>query len=145
MTGILAFIAGIFPFLRGCLAFSYGAVAICDEVAGDNLVTLDNHYINESDSVDECRVLVNFYAGMLLFRGILWIVVSVLVLMFSCGDRYKNSQITHETSGTSNEVLLVNNKAEEYESNSVPMQCKSHISKPTFLNQEIQVDSSTLL
>jgi hypothetical protein len=145
MTGILAFIAGLFPFLQGCLAFSHGAVAICDEAAGDNLYTFDDHYINESGSVDECRVLVNFYAGMLLFCGSLWIVVSVLVLKFSCGERYNISQSTHDTSGTSHEVLLVNNKAEESKSNAVLMQCKTHISKPTFLKQEIQVDSSTLL
>jgi uncharacterized membrane protein len=144
--GYLAAFAGIFAFLAGVLVLAVGADAICYEAAENNLYTVDN--LDVEGSVNSCRILVNVYAGVAFFSGILWLLVCLLVFMFSCGDRYKYCQINHQhqSAGTSSEAILVNSKAETHETNPLPVQWKTKPKpKTTHMKQEIQVDNTTLL
>jgi uncharacterized membrane protein len=111
-SGVLAAIAGICALIAGIVVLSYGTVAICNEAAENNP---DTDY-----TIDECRVGVKGYAGVAFVGGILWIAASILVFMFSCSDRYKNSERTHQASGKSNEAVVVNTKAEEPEQSPTP-------------------------
>jgi hypothetical protein len=111
-TGILAAISGICAIIAGVVVLSYGTVSICNEAAVNNPDT--------DFTFDQCRVGVKAYAGVAFVGGVLWIAASVLVFMFSCGDRYKNSELTHQASAKANEAVVVNTKAEECEQNPTP-------------------------
>jgi hypothetical protein len=111
-TGVLAGIAGICAIVAGIVVLSYGTVTICNEAAENNPDT--------DVTIDQCRVGVKGYAAVAFVGGILWIAASVLVFMFSCSDRYKNCERTHQASGKSTEAVVVNTKADEREQNPTP-------------------------
>ena len=111
-AGVLALIAGVVAYIAGILVLSYGAVAICDEAQTNNPdVVIDD---------DQCRVGVNGYAAIAFIGGTLWLAASVLVFVFSCGDRYKNLANASQAGAKSNEAMVVNEVEAEPEQAATP-------------------------
>jgi hypothetical protein len=104
-TGLLATIAGICAIIAGIAVLVYGALAICNEAAVNN---------PDADvTLDECKIGVNGYAGIAFVGGAMWLVVALLVFVFSCGDRYKNLENSDQAAVKTNEAQVVGTKADE--------------------------------
>ena len=102
-SAVLALIAGCCAVVAGILVLSYGAVAICDEAQSNN------PDIND----DDCRVGVTGYAIVAFIGGTLWLVASLLVFVFTCGDRYKNLESAGQAANKSNDAVVVDEGPEQ--------------------------------
>ncbi|KAL3905722.1 MAG: hypothetical protein SGARI_004323 [Bacillariaceae sp.] len=80
VAGTMALIAGCCDVVAGILVLTYGADPICDQIQANN----PSEYVDD----DQCKVGVNGYAAIAFIGGAIWIAVSILVFMFSCGGRY---------------------------------------------------------
>jgi hypothetical protein len=85
-TGIFSLISGVCSVVVGILVLVSGADTLCEDAYNDG--TQNGYHFNMNSFKNDCNVGVNTFASVAIVGGALWLVISVLIFVFSCGSRY---------------------------------------------------------